>query len=86
MGRRSRATPNARVNAAKPRVENVLKLREREIRDLQLADLRDDDEAFACHVESMRDLDVTSKNEHQTVARPEPIVIVNRPRKIRVEL
>ena len=38
---------HAGVNSAETRIENVLELCEREIRDLQLPDLRDDDEAFA---------------------------------------
>jgi hypothetical protein len=71
-------TPDSGIHSPQPAVELILELCQGEIGHVDLADLRNDDEAFPVDRESVRLFDVAGENQDQHVSRSEPIVLVNR--------
>jgi hypothetical protein len=53
---------------------------------VHLADLRDDDEALSRHLQQMRLLHVAGENEDQHVAGSQPVVLIHRAGRRRLEL
>ena len=84
--RRLGAAAHARVDPAKPGVELLLELTQREVGDVDLAHLGNDDEPLTGHLERVHPLDVPREDQHQHVAGTEPVVRVHRPRLRRLEL
>src|SRR5205823_7151252 len=73
MSARTRSAAHSRVHATESRVKNVLQLTQSQVVHPDLADLRDDYESLSGHVERVRLLDISSQNEHQPIARLDPI-------------
>jgi hypothetical protein len=86
MSRCSRTAAYAGVHSPKTAVENILKLAQCEIGDLNLTDLRNDDETLACDVDCVGDFDIAGQNEHEPIARAKAVVLVDRAGQIRIEL
>src|SRR5947207_4641024 len=86
MCRRARATAHTRVDPTQAGIENILKLAERQVRNLKLANLWDDDEALTDDIDCMCDFDVTGEDEHQVVARAQSIILIHRSGEISVKL
>ena len=61
-----------------PRRHELLELAEREVGDVDLPDLRHDDEALARDVERVAGLHVAGEDEHEPVAGAEAVVGVDR--------
>ena len=74
----SRAAPHTGVHPPEPGVEHVLQLAQREVGDVDLAHLGDDDEALAVHVEGVRLLDVAGENQDQQITGTQAVVLVHR--------
>ena len=79
-------TAYARINATEARVQHVFELAHREIVHPDLPNLGDDDESFARHVQRVRLLDISRQYQNKAVARIDPVIRVNRSRKIWIEL
>ena len=77
-GRSVGPAAHPRVHPAQPHVELVLELGEREVGDVHLTDLRNDDKPFAGNRKGGRSLHVAGEDEHQHIAGPEPVVLVHR--------
>jgi hypothetical protein len=75
---RARPAPNAGVRSRESRVELIFELAFRQIRDLHLTDVRNDDKSLACDLEVVRRLHVAGENQHEPVAWPKPVVLVDR--------
>ncbi len=69
---------DAGVDPAQPVVQQILDLAQRQVRDVDLAHLPDDDESLPGDGEGLRALDVTGEDEHEHVARAQPVVLVHR--------
>ena len=70
----------------KPVVEQIFELRQAEIRDVDLPNLRNHHEPFAAHLECVRQFHVAGEDQDQHVARTQPIVGVHGPALGRLEL
>ncbi len=75
-----------RVHSTKTLVEHRFQLPKRQVRDGDLADLGNQDEAFTRHVECAREFDIAGQNQHELIARTEPIVRIDRSAQIWLEL
>ena len=79
LGPGVRISTDSGVDLAQASVELVLELLQRQVGGVDLAYLWDDDEPFASDLQRVRLLDITRQNEHQLVAGPEPIILIDRP-------
>jgi hypothetical protein len=77
-GGRSRPSSNSGIHSAQTAVEHVLELRERQVRDMDLTHLGNDDESLAIHVEGINLLDITGENQDKHIAGAESVVRVDR--------
>src|SRR5207249_10193940 len=66
--------PDTRVDPAEPWVQHVPQVVEREIRDVQLAYLGNENEPLTRDLEGIRQLHVAREDQHQLVARAELVV------------
>src|SRR6185436_7469037 len=85
-GRRARAAAESGEDPGEPRIERVLELRQREVGDRNLSDSGDDDESLTRHVERVGALGVPGDDQDEAVAGAEPVVGIDRPEQIRIEL
>src|SRR6185295_9635405 len=86
MRRRAGAAAEPGVYATQARVELILEIAEREVRDRDFADARDHDESLAGDIEGECPLCVARNEEDEPVARSESIGCVDRASEVRVEL
>jgi hypothetical protein len=84
--RETRGAADAGEYTTESLAQHAIELAQREVRDGDLAGGRHDDEALARHVERVRFLDVTREDEHELVARTEPIGRIHRAAGVGVEL
>src|SRR4051812_5398145 len=76
------ATTHSRIDSSETRVQNLSNLSQSEVRDRDLADLWNYHEPFTGDVEGIRVLDIPCQHQHQLVAWPDAIVVIDGASKI----
>ena len=86
MRGRAGALLDSRIDAAESGVEHLLQLRDGQVRDGDLTDLRNQDEPLARDIEGLGGLNFARQNENESIARAKSVVRIHWPIEVRLEL